>query len=80
MLSFTLNTSPKKLSFSSGYCKVPDKTYTRKISISILKYSTLYNRPTLHCSIHSVNSPTYRDGLSIEGLRALLFISNAWIL
>ena len=50
----------------------PDKTYTRKISISILKYSTLYTRPTLHCSIHSVNPPTYRDGLSAEGWRALL--------
>ena len=33
-----------------------DKTYTRKISISILKYSTLYTRPTLHCSIYSVKS------------------------
>ena len=32
----------------------PDKKYTRKISISILKYNTLYTRPTLHCSIHSV--------------------------
>ena len=35
----------------------PDKTYTRKISISILKYSTLYTWPPLHCSNYSVNTP-----------------------
>ena len=58
----------------------PDKTYTRKISISILIYSTLYTRPTLHCSINNVNPFTHTNGLSIEGWRALLFISNAWIL
>ena len=40
----------------------PDKTYTRKGSISILRYSTLYTRPTLHCRIHSVNPVTYRGG------------------
>ena len=57
----------------------PDKTYTRKVSISILKYSTLYTRPTLHCSIHSVKPLTYKDGLSIEGCRILFFISNTWI-
>ena len=32
----------------------PDKTYTRKISSRILKYSTLYTRPTLHCIIDIV--------------------------
>ena len=45
----------------------PDETYTRKISISILKCSTFYTRPTLHYNIHSVNPFTYRNVLSIEG-------------
>ena len=54
MLFFTFNISPKKLSVSGGYCNVSSKTYTKMISISILKYSTLYTRPTLHCSIYSV--------------------------
>ena len=51
----------------------PDKTYTRKISISILKYSTLYTRPTLHCSVYSVNPLPLLIGwfLSKEGWRAL---------
>ena len=57
----------------------PDKTYTRKISISILKYSTSYTRPTLHCSICSVNLPPpflYSQGwfISKEGCRALLLL------
>ena len=56
----------------------PDKSYIRNISISILKYSTLYTRPTLHCSIYSVNTLTYGNRLSIEGWRKLLFISNVW--
>ena len=55
----------------------PDKIYTRKITISISKYSMLYTRPTLHCIIHSVNPLTDRDRLSIEELRAPLFISKA---
>ena len=55
----------------------PYKKYTRKITISILEYSTLCTRPTLHCSIHSVNPLSYRDGLSKEKWRALLsFNSN----
>ena len=66
----------------------PDKTHTRKISLSILKYSTLHLRPILHCSIDSMNrlphAPppplNYRDGLSTEGCRALLFIIDVWIL
>ena len=49
----------------------PDKTHTRKISLSILKYSTLHLRPILHCSIDSMNRIlppllNYRDGLSTE--------------
>ena len=49
----------------------PDKTHTRKISLSILKYSTLHLRPILHCSIDSMNRIPppllhYRDGLSTE--------------
>ena len=33
------------------------KAHTRKISISILKYSILYTRPTFHCNIDSVKPP-----------------------
>ena len=52
MLFFTINKSPKKLSVSGGVIVIyPDKTYTRKMSISILKYSTLYTRPTLYAII-----------------------------
>ena len=58
----------------------PDKTYTRKISSRILKYSTLYTRPTLHCIIdivYPLRPPTplvYSQGwfISKEGCRALL--------
>ena len=76
MLFFTFNISPKKLSVSGGYCNVSSKTYTKMISISILKYSTLYTRPTLHCSIYGVTprppTLTHRDYLSKEGWRAQL--------
>ena len=54
----------------------PDKTYTRKISISILKCSTLCTRPTLRCRIYSVNPPsapfTHRDGLYLSKGGAVL--------
>lgn len=51
----------------------------------ILKYNTLQTRPTLQFSIRSGTSSllpyvlTYTDGLSIEGLKALLFINDKWI-
>ena len=44
----------------------PDKTYTRKISICILNYSTLYTRPNLHCSIYSVTPLNHKDGLYLR--------------
>ena len=34
----------------------PNKTFSWTISLSILKHSTLYNRPSLHCSMMSSSS------------------------
>ena len=47
---FTLNISPKTLQVAV-IVMYSDNTHTRKVSISILKYITLYTRPALHCSI-----------------------------
>ena len=51
-----------------------DKTYTGNTSINILKYSTLHTLYYLLCiAAFIIWVPlTYRDGLSIEGWRALL--------
>ena len=53
----------------------PDKTCTRKISISILRYSPLYTRPALYCSIYSVNPPLPSPLPQFDGpTRNVLFI------
>ena len=60
----------------------PDKTYTRRISISILQYRTLYTRPTSYCINRSVNALLLKMVYQQQGgehcfsLKMYVFCSN----
>ena len=68
---FTLNTQKTLSKWGLLWCIQIKHIYTSKINICILKYSTLYTWPNLHCSTYSVNPRpllpfTHRDDLYLR--------------